>query len=132
MNSHAMGGHAMGGHAMGSHAMGSYAIGNNAMGQTLKGSAATAAPNPWITLTVRDFFTRVNWTDQPPEVQSIQISTLQGDQPTLSLQLTVSQFFSSIPWDGRAVAAPLESQTVIDTSSNQSSAFTVDDFAGLF
>lgn len=88
---------------------------------------------PWLKLSVRDFFTRVNWTDQSPEIQAIQISTFQGDQPTASLQLTVSQFFSSIPWDGREVAAPIEAQSVVATTPKQGgNEFTVDDFAGLF
>jgi hypothetical protein len=93
------------------------------------GSGAT-----WQLSTVRDFFTRVNWTDQPPEVQAIQLTSLQGDQPALSLQLTVSQFFSGVPWDGRAVAAPIGVQAAGNDipAPSQEMGFTIDDFAGLF
>lgn len=106
---------------------------HNGMAMVMPTLPSPTQTGPWLQLSVRDFFTHVNWTDQPPEVQAIQISALQGDQPGASLQLTVSQFFSAIPWDGRAVAAPLAAQTVGNAPKAQEApGFTVDDFAGLF
>ncbi|MEB3273392.1 MAG: hypothetical protein ACO4AI_06945 [Prochlorothrix sp.] len=99
---------------------------------TLLSPPSAPAAESWRQMNVRDFFTRVNWTDQPPEVQAIQLSTRQGDRPGASLQLTVSQFFSSIPWDGREAAAPIAAQEIMGSAPKQDSGFTIDDFAGLF
>ena len=88
----------------------------------------------WLEVTVRDFFTQVNWADQPPEIQAIQITTLEGTAPEMSLQLTVSQFFQSIPWDGKTVAAPAVAEELMGDASPPPSgdAFSVDDFADFF
>ena len=99
---------------------------------SLNGSA-TAAVSNWLEWTVREFFTQVNWADQPPEVQAIHISTLEGETPELSLQLSVGQFFSSIPWDGKAVAAPVTETPVMESApASDSGEIDVDAFADFF
>lgn len=97
-------------------------------------SAKSETSNNWLNATVWEFFTQVNWADQPPEVQAIQITALDGTAPEISLQLTVSQFFNAIPWDGKAVAAPLALDFVTNEASppSGSSEFSVDDFADFF
>jgi hypothetical protein len=88
----------------------------------------------WLQWTVKEFFTHVNWSDQPPEIQSIQISTLEGGTPELSLQLTVSQFFSAIPWDGKIAAAPVAAEVLVaeDAPPSGKADLNVDDFADFF
>lgn len=95
------------------------------------GSNGKIAPSQWLEQTVREFFTQVNWSDHTPEIQAIQLTTLEGSAPEISLQLTVSQFFNAIPWDGKAVAAPLAVDIVISPPSG-SMEFSVDDFADFF
>jgi hypothetical protein len=91
-------------------------------------------PSDWLQWTVKEFFTHVNWSDQPPEIQAIQITTLEGGTPELSLQLTVSQFFSSIPWDGKVAAAPVAAEVLVsdDAPPSGKSDMSVDDFADFF
>jgi hypothetical protein len=87
----------------------------------------------WTRCSVRDFFTQINWADQTPEVQALQISTFQGEQPELSLQLSVSQFFKVFPWGGKVVAAPIAIEEVfLPEVPEESSDFTIDDFSDLF
>ena len=89
----------------------------------------------WLTWTVKEFFTHVNWADQPPEVQAIQITTLEGRAPEISLQLTVSQFFAAIPWDGKAVAAPVATEGLMtppEAAVSPAIEINVDDFADFF
>ena len=95
------------------------------------GSNGKISSSPWLEQTVREFFTQVNWSDHTPEIQAIQLTTLEGSSPEISLQLTVSQFFNAIPWDGKAVAAPLAVDLVISPPSG-SMEFSVDDFADFF
>lgn len=98
------------------------------------GSNGQVSSNRWLEWTVREFFTQINWSDQTPEIQAIQLTTLDGTAPEISLQLTVSQFFKAIPWDGKAVAAPLAVDLLMGEQSppSGSSEFSVDDFADFF
>lgn len=91
-----------------------------------------SSSSAWLSMTLREFFTQINWADQPPEIQAIQLTALQGDRPELSLQLTVNQFFAAIPWDGKTAAAPLDYQDLSSPAVSGEPEFTVDDFAGLF
>jgi hypothetical protein len=94
--------------------------------------APVAASAPWLQITVGKFFTQINWTDQTPEVQALQLTTLQGDHPELSLQLTVSQFFRAIPWDGKAAAAPAHPEVSPMAVPSTDPDLTIEDFADLF
>jgi len=98
----------------------------------LNGNASK--PADWLQWTVKEFFTHVNWSDQPPEIQAIQITTLEGGTPELSLQLTVSQFFNAIPWDGKVAAAPVAAEVLVaeDAPPAVKPDLNVDDFADFF
>ncbi|MFZ9737071.1 MAG: hypothetical protein ACO3EZ_03580 [Prochlorotrichaceae cyanobacterium] len=100
----------------------------------LNGNATQSKAAHWLQATVKEFFSQVNWSDQPPEIQAIQMTTLEGSTPELSLQLTVSQFFNAIPWDGKVVAAPATAEVPIsdDAPPSGSGEISVDDFADFF
>jgi hypothetical protein len=64
----------------------------------------------WLQQSVQEFFSGINWDNAPQDIyelsQELTASALQGTELSLSLNLTVSQFFAAIPWDGTAIAAP--------------------------
>jgi uncharacterized membrane protein len=87
----------------------------------------------WLQLSVQKFFLGVNWEDHPPAVQEMQLSAraaaAQGQPIPLSLELSVSQFFAAIAWDGTSIAAANEP---VLPSTSQADDFTLDDFTNLF
>lgn len=95
------------------------------------GAVATPADREWLTLTVQQFFSTVNWDDQPLAVQEIKRTSMQTGGP-LSLTLTVSQFMSAIPWDGQAIAAPVPLAEPAPMTESKGLELTVDDFSSLF
>lgn len=98
------------------------------------GSSKGVKSQTWLQMPVHKFFMGVNWEDQPPEVQEIKLTSLeaavQGNSASLSLTLSVNQFFSAIPWDGIPMGSPAESVTPEATSDD--GGLTLDDFSGLF
>lgn len=91
----------------------------------------------WLSLSVREFFTSVNWENRPPEVreltQELVISGTQGIPSSLSLSLTVSQFFGAIPWDGVAIAPmPIQESEALPPVSTGEGDFTLEGFSDLF
>ena len=96
-----------------------------------------AATESWLALSVREFFTTVNWENKPPEVQQLSqelvISARQGTASPLSLNLTVSQFFGAIPWDGAAIASlPVQTDDILLSDPTNGSDFTLEGFSDLF
>jgi hypothetical protein len=92
------------------------------------GSKSSDPDRPWMQQSVRQFFSNFNWNDNPPEVQKLRQTSSSGQQ-SLSLSLTVKQFFTAIDWDGNAIAAlPHEPST----PQNPVDAFTLEDFSDLF
>lgn len=91
----------------------------------------------WLALSVREFFTAVNWENKPPEIQQLSqelvISATQGTISPLSLNLTVSQFFGAIPWDGSTIASlPNQTDGSFLATTADSSDFTLEGFSDLF
>lgn len=95
------------------------------------GSATTPANRDWLILTVQQFFSTVNWDDQPLAVQELKRTSMQTGGP-LSLTLTVSQFMSAFPWDGKAIAAPVALEEPPPVAETKGPDLTVDDFSNLF
>lgn len=94
------------------------------------GSTSHTMSQPWLQSSVQQFFSAINWEDNPPEVQELKLTKTQTDDELLSMTLSVSQFFGAIAWDGRSIAAP-----PTHTESSQPSKdvnFTLDDFSELF
>lgn len=87
----------------------------------------------WLQRSVQTFFLGVNWEDHSPSVQEMQLSArtaaAQGQFVSLSLELTVSQFFAAIAWDGTAIAPGNEPHLL---EANQADDFTLEDFTDLF
>ncbi|MDX2216130.1 MAG: hypothetical protein SFY66_22890 [Oculatellaceae cyanobacterium bins.114] len=93
------------------------------------GTTASVSNKAWLTLTAREFFSSINWDNNPPEVQELKAPSQESGAP-LNLLLTVSQFFTAVNWDGMAIAptptpsTPAPPEKVID--------FTLEDFSDLF
>jgi hypothetical protein len=82
----------------------------------------------WMRQTVRQFFGDFNWNDNSPEVEELRHSTSNGQQ-SLSLTLSVQQFFGAIDWEGGSIASPVADE---QPSVNPADAFTLEDFSDLF
>ncbi|MFM7424348.1 MAG: hypothetical protein ACKO7W_05030 [Elainella sp.] len=80
---------------------------------------------------IQQFFTAVNWDDQPLEIQHLRIAGSQEEFQELSLFLSVNQFFSAFNWDGNA-AAPLKPAQPSEKLTDSADHFTLDDFSDLF
>jgi hypothetical protein len=93
------------------------------------GSSVAATSSNWLQSSVQSFFTAFNWEDNPPEVQELKLTSMQDGMP-LSMELSVSQFFSAIAWDGSCVAAAPSSAEPFSVSENNQ--FTLEDFSDLF
>lgn len=94
----------------------------------------------WSRVSVRDFFSQVNWEHDPEPIQEFKQASKQasvegqGRSESLSLTLTVSQFFTCIDWEGQGAIAPsaplpLEPES---TSTQAEDDVTLDDFSSLF
>lgn len=99
------------------------------------GSKPHAAPQPWLQLPTRKFFSEFNWDDNPPEVQEIKLTAAAGSTEPLSLALSVSQFMGAVNWDGIATTStpdtPIE-PLLGEMDDSSLSAFTLEDFSDLF
>ena len=106
----------------------------------LNGSAPPASSwhnQPWLQQSVRELFSAINWDDQPEEVhdlsQELALNAVQGGNMSLSMTLTVRQFFSAVPWDGAEIAAMVVPAPVEDPAlANAADDLTLDGFSGLF
>lgn len=103
---------------------------NGATNGAIATNGATAAG--WLKQTVEQFFSHVNWEDQPPEIQILRHTAAPGQAQSLSLLLTVNQFLSAINWEGGAVAQPIKPAVEPSGSTQQPNAFTLEDFSDLF
>ena len=97
----------------------------------------TETPKSWLGLSVREFFSTVNWENKPPEIQELSqelvASATQGLSGSLSLSLTVHQFFSAIPWDGVEIAPmPVQEVEKPPVASAANDDFTLAGFSDLF
>ncbi len=90
----------------------------------------------WLQQSVQEFFSGINWENTPQIVyelsQELTASGLQGTEVSLSLALTVSQFFAAIPWDGATIAALPTPAVVEAPSPDDVNSLTLDGFSDLF
>lgn len=101
------------------------------MSQTAPQTAPQTDP-AWLQ-PVQQFFSRFNWDDQPPEVQKFQSAAVLEADLSGSLLLTVSQFLSTVPWEGSLLAGGGEAaRSARLEDSLPAEAFTLDDFSSLF
>jgi len=91
------------------------------------GSGSTNTSN-WLYSSVQEFFSTLNWEDLPPDPQPIGEVTLQYSDAPLRLDLSVSNFFAAINWEGAAIAAAVSAQP----QPTSAESFTLDDFSALF
>lgn len=92
-----------------------------------------ASPQAWLKQTVQQFFSSVNWDDQPPEIQHLRLANAQAEPQSLSRFLTVSQFFNSFNWVGdSSVSTASPSQFLVEPVADTNNVFTLDDFSDLF
>jgi hypothetical protein len=101
---------------------------NHVLSQT---NGASPMAQDWQRQSIQQFFTAVNWDDQPLEIQHLRIASSQEEFPGLSLFLPVNQFFSAFNWDGSA-AAPLKPSQPLEKPTEPEDHFTLDDFSDLF
>lgn len=93
----------------------------------MNGSHAHPAAEDWLQSSVREFFSQLNWDDRPLNLQDIAVDPV-SPQP-LSLDMSVSYYFSAIDWEGSAIAAPI---AIPDLPSAPARDLTLDDFSSLF
>lgn len=93
----------------------------------MNGSHAHPVAEDWLQSSVREFFSQLNWDDRPLNLQNIAVDSV-SPQP-LSLDMSVSYYFSAIDWEGSAIAAPI---SIPDLPSAPSRDLTLDDFSSLF
>lgn len=93
----------------------------------MNGSTANPADQDWLQFSVREFFSQLNWDDHPLNLQALDLDPI-NPQP-LSLEMSVSYYFSAIDWEGRAIAAPI---SISELPSAPSDDLTLDDFSSLF
>lgn len=91
----------------------------------MNGSSSKAA-DAWLQSSVQEFFSNLNWDDQPQ--RSVQSAPSVEDEP-LGLETSVSRFFAAFNWDGNAIAAPPPTKQL---PVKQSKDFTLDEFSDLF
>jgi hypothetical protein len=87
---------------------------------------------PWLVLSVQQFFSTINWEDNPPELQEMKLTAAQTEGGTLSLTLTVNQFFTAVNWEGAAIASVPNISEVPTSEVSSIDKFTLDDFSDLF
>jgi hypothetical protein len=84
--------------------------------------------------TVEQFFSQINWEDQPPEIR--QLRQLAAESQSVSSFITVSQFFGAIRWErNSASSAPLfdlPDGSLSKSSLDAAQSFTLDRFSDLF
>jgi len=101
---------------------------------------AQSQAKTWQRLSVRDFFSQINWEHDPEPVQQFKQASKQtgldttGNTENLSLTLSVSQFFGSIDWEGQGAIAPSaprppEPEMASTEAENE---VTLEDFSSLF
>ncbi|MDB9517940.1 hypothetical protein PN466_13380 [Roseofilum reptotaenium CS-1145] len=97
-------------------------------------------PKTWSRVSVRDFFSQINWEQDPEPIQQFKQASkqasLEGKESSkhLSLTLTVSQFFTCIDWEGQGAIAPSDPLPldVESTSIQDEDDVTLEDFSSLF
>lgn len=88
-----------------------------------------SSPDAWLRSSVQQFFTAINWDDQPLESQTSKATLFDNSDAPLSLTLSVSQFFAAINWSGTTIAASAPPQSVTPPPADD---LTLDDFSSLF
>lgn len=96
------------------------------------GSIPYSTDESWLKLTAKEFFSGINWDNNPPEVQELKVSASQGEVAPLSLLLSVNQFFAAVNWDGMAIAPPPISASLEPNSGKEAKDFTLEEFSDLF
>jgi len=107
--------------------------------------SAKGMQQTWLKSTVEEFFSTVNWDDRPIEVvkpqqlseeisSSASTATPAPGGPSLSITLSVSEFFDAFPWEGQpTIAAPIPVQNMVPQETEEGvNDITLDDFSGLF
>lgn len=97
-------------------------------------NSKTTASENWLTHSVQEFFSAINWELNAPEVHEVkQAVSLRSDRP-IPLTFTVSQFLNCIPWEGVKTQEVVSPEPVLDLNSVTPSVteFTLDDFSSLF
>lgn len=85
------------------------------------------AAEDWLQFSVRECFSQFNWDDRPFSLKTLGADPL-SPQP-LSLDMSLSYYFSAIDWEGSTIAAPLPIPDLPPAPSND---LTLDDFSSLF
>lgn len=106
---------------------------NAAMLAPRLGDSAGNPEHQRLQLSLREFFSQVNWDNQEPQSQhpeaSLLLSPVAGP---LSLHLTVSQFFGSTNWDAEGMATTTPAIAAAPLAAPPVEDFTLDSFADLF
>ncbi|NEQ95627.1 MAG: hypothetical protein F6K30_02650 [Cyanothece sp. SIO2G6] len=89
------------------------------------------ADQAWLTESVKDFFSGVNWENvvAPPTP----LPTMTSGERHLNPNMTVSEFLGAIPWEGElAIAPPPTLDLFEDGTDPVADDLTLDDFFGSF
>ena len=89
------------------------------------------ADRSWQALSVKDFFSSVNWENivAPPPP----LPTMTSGERNLNPNMTVNEFFSAIPWEGELAIAPPPALDLFGVEEEPiADEVTLDDFFGAF
>lgn len=93
------------------------------------GTAHPGTESSWTSLSVQDFFEKINWENIAIQMP---LPTVTAKERTVTPNMTVSAFFSVIPWEGEMLIAPPVMVDAPPSGNDEADALTLDDFSGLF
>ena len=89
----------------------------------------------WATISVRNFFERIPWTGVSVSVSDVPSGRAASDTveaSSLSLKLSVGEYFDQFPWDGQPHIAVAVTPISIKSDSSPAEDVTLEGFADFF
>jgi hypothetical protein len=97
-------------------------------------NGSVASIEPWLRLSVQQFFSEFNWDNLPPVALRLAgpDGQMSDSDQSLSMMLKVNQFFGAIAWDGARVIAAPPAIHAPSPPATEADRFTLEDFSDLF
>ncbi|MEM9213724.1 MAG: hypothetical protein AAGD25_05195 [Cyanobacteria bacterium P01_F01_bin.150] len=93
--------------------------------------ASKRGPNgSWQTLSVQDFFSKVNWDNVV--VQKMPLPIVKAGERSVNPNMTVNDFFNAIPWESEAAIAVPSKIDMTSPAEEEANNLTLEDFFGSF
>jgi hypothetical protein len=97
------------------------------------GSLLANRSNSLAHLSVKQFFSAINWENRAPDLQKLKLAdSAQDEGKPLSMMLNVNQFFNAVNWDGVAIAAAPFSAEPPGGKQQDAGNLTLEDFFTAF